>query len=74
MSMQSKCEECPMNKQCIYIQDTDECFAKIQSYQKAIDDFVEVVEISIIDIFVSDNKHDMAVGVLKSIAEQMKGV
>ena len=46
---------------------------KTEGYSKAIDDFVEVVEINIIDMFVSESESGMAVGILKAIAEQMKG-
>ena len=41
--------------------------------EKAIDEFAEVVEINIIDMFVSESESGMAVGILKAIAEQMKG-
>ena len=44
-----------------------------QGYNKAIDEFVEVVEINIIDMFVSESESGIAVGILKAIAEQMKG-
>lgn len=40
---------------------------------KAIDEFAEVVEINIIDMFVSESESGMAVGILKAIAEQLKG-
>ena len=40
---------------------------------KAIDEFAEVVGINIIDIFVSDSERNMAYGILKTTAENLKG-
>lgn len=39
--MTLKCRSCPMSDLCICVPDSDECTIRLESYNRAIDDFVE---------------------------------
>lgn len=65
--MTIECKNCSMHEQCICEASADECEIRKQSYNKAIDDFIEAVdredrkEPLILDMFV-----------IEEIAEQLK--
>ena len=65
--MTIKCKNCSMHEQCICEASADECEIRKQSYNKAIDDFIEAVdredrkEPLILDMFI-----------IGKIAEQLK--
>ena len=65
--MTIECKNCSMHEQCICEASADECEIRKQSYNKAIDDFIEAVdredrkEPLILDMFI-----------IEKIAEQLK--
>ena len=52
-----KCKKCSLNEHCICIPDADECHIRKESYNKAIEDVIKLVD----DDLTSDTGMDMYV-------------
>ena len=65
--MTIECKSCSMHEQCICETSADECEIRKQSYNKAIDDFIEAVD-------KEDREEPLILNMLvvEKIAEQLK--
>lgn len=65
--MTIECKSCSMHEQCICETSADECEIRKQSYNKAIDDFIEVID-------KEDRKEPLILDMLvvEEIAERLK--
>lgn len=73
MKMTVKCKKCSMNEQCICIPSSDECFVRIHSYNKAIEDFVKELQgNAFLHNFYGKNEFVLTVDVVDKIAKQLK--
>lgn len=66
--MMIKCKKCSMNNKCICIPDSDECLIRIESYDKAIDDFVKFAS----DMPIVEENGEKRPMWLEEMAEQLK--